>query len=209
MKVDTRERGKAFALIALIAVVLAYIGWTVMKTLAANEADSTPSPLAAGAPTRTAALTRREDPMDYVRNIERWSQPPAAPSAGNPFREVLPRSGGSGGSGSSSTSRPPRMTGDFVPFGMPGVGADGSSSASVDFPEIHVHGVVIDFQASESFAVVTVGGRQRYARAGDVIAPGVKVMRVTEAGISLTAGKEKAFVEVSRTYKPRGFESNE
>jgi hypothetical protein len=203
MKISSQDQPKAILLGLGILVCIGVIGSTVVKSTSAKKDEAKPSPLLAGNPQQVAALEPEQDPMQYVRNIERWSQPPMAP-AGDPFREVLPRYVAQSLREGIQTRPATQITGSGFGGGAAVDPMLPNPTAAIDFPEIRVQGVVADEATGSSYAVLFLNNQVRYAKPGEVIEKGLKVDKVSELGIWIWAGKEHAFIEVSKSYKPNG-----
>lgn len=207
MKFDPKDTPKAILLLAAIVAAIAFAMWRVVPLLQGDEPAIGSGLATTGTPVQSAQLqpsTSGVSTETLLGDIERWSQTPAVPAGGDPFREVLATANTGGG---RSAYQPPRMPGamDNVPF-MPGA-SFGGQTATIDFPELRLHGVLVDPTPSESFAVISVNGRMAYAHTGDELAEGVKLTEIRESGIWITAGKEKSFVEVNRAVRPGSQES--
>lgn len=206
MKLQPKDQPKAIALVIAIGVCFVFIGSSLLKTMRGNESPApapTDQPLVAGNPVQTAALTPQADPMQYVANLEHWSQPPPAPP-GDPFREVLPR--GVAQTMTTPVQRPHSEMGGHLPntpldpTGLPNPGA------MIDFPEIKCQGVLVDGSTGTptSVAVLEINNQVIYAKPGQILGNALKLDRVTELGAWIWAAKEHAFIEVSRSYRPTG-----
>jgi hypothetical protein len=208
MKISPQDQPKAIAAVVGIGICLVFIGSTLMKNKSeqAKEPKTEVASFVAGKPVETAALEPKADPMEYVKNIQQWSQPPDAPQ-GDPFREVLPKDLAARLRNKVPVSRPaPQITG--TGFGgntalnptLPG------AKAMIDFPDVKVQGVIVDSSdgTPTNFAVLEIDNKVSYAKAGDVIGNGMKVDKVTELGVWITAAKEHAFIEIDKSYKPNG-----
>lgn len=204
MKVQPQDKPKAIALVIGIGICFIAIGSTLLKTVrgGSDQGPAPAAPLVAGDPVQTAALTPQADPMQYIKNLERWSQPPVAPP-GDPFREVLPR-------GVAEHFDRPVAIQQRPPSEISGRGFQNplnptlpNPGAMIDFPEIKVQGVLVD-PGNASMAVLVINNQTIYAKAGDILGNSLKMDKVTESGAWIWAGKEHAFIEVSRSYKPTG-----
>jgi hypothetical protein len=207
MTVNKQDTTKAIALVALLVLVLAFIAYTLSNATRGSSSSST-QPKSDVAKVDVSAMVKSEDdtdPMAYVATIEQYSTPPSGPVI-DPFRGVLPKQapGRATNTGGNTTAKPPSEFGNgsglspFNPNNNPG-------AQLADFPEIRVEGVLIDFsRPSSTYAVLEVGGKMMYLKAGDKLQKDLEVVRITEAGIWIQAAKERAFIEVSRAYKPTG-----
>lgn len=204
MNISSQDQPKAILLGLGILVCVAIIGSTVLKNTASKADEPKASPLVMGNPQQVAALDAEPDPMQYVHNIEKWSQPPMAP-AGDPFREVLPRNvAQSLREGIRSKPAPSEISGNSFGGNSAVDPMLPNPTATIDYPEIRVQGVVADEATGTSYAVLMIGNQTTYAKPGEVLARGLKVDQVSELGIWIWAGKEHAFIEVSKSYKPTG-----
>ncbi len=207
MKISPKDQPKIIALVVAIGLIAIYIGNMYLKNkseLAKQPATETAS-FVAGKPVETAALEPATDPMQFVNNVEHWSQPPTMPP-GDPFREVLPKDLAARLRNNVGTPRPrPQIGGTLNGTGVLNPTLP-NATATIDFPEVKVQGVIVDSSRGTptNFAVLNVNNQVSYAKAGDVVGNGIKVDKVTELGVWIWAAKEHAFVEISKTYKPNG-----
>lgn len=207
MKVSPQDQPKVIALLLAIGLIAVYIGNTFLKhksELAKQPATETAS-FVAGKPVETAALEPATDPMQFVNNVEHWSQPPAMPP-GDPFREVLPKDLAARLRNNVGTPRPtPQIGGTLGGNGVLNPTLP-NATATIDFPQVTVQGVIVDTSQATptNFAVLNINNKVLYAKDGQVVGNGLKVDKVTELGVWMWAAKEHAFIEISKSYKPNG-----
>lgn len=206
MTVNKQDTTKAIALVALLVLVLAFIAYTVSNATRGSSSASAPkSNLAKVDVAEMVKSGDTTDPMAYVATIEQYSAPPSGPVV-DPFRGVLPKQAPGRAATTGSGNTTVRAANEFEnPSGLNPFKPGTPGAQLADFPEIKVEGILLDFsRPSSTYAVVEVGGKMMYLKQGDKLQKDLEITKITESGIWIQAAKEKAFIEVSRAYKPTG-----
>ena len=217
-KINPQDIPKVIGLIALLVIAFGYIGFTLMnagrKSGPVAVATRPPEPSVV----RNQPTAPRVDANSSLAALDEQSDFTYTPTD-DPFKSPLPRRGPNSGGITANNERgeaPPPIPGPSTSGGS-GSGSGGGvvppyqfpndgSVVTRDYPEVRTLGVIVDDTPGgpNSYAVVSVAGRNMYIRNGEEIAEALQVVRVTEAGIWLKAGPQRVFAEIGRVVKPTG-----
>lgn len=175
-----QETPKVALLVGLIAVVFSVVGYQVWSEVsrrplmpASESFNPTPAPVAADAAPAPAPL------IELPSNLVAYSV--------DPFRKVLPENRLL----NTIRAAPPAVPGSLASRNMvtvPPVSPLGGTGFGIvpAGPELHLNGVVF---GESSVAVFLLGDRTLFVHTGETIMEGVRVVDISETGVTLRRGK--------------------